>query len=466
MKHVLRLMTLCCALSITSLVSAELLPYPIDTINGQAVYKYRVPRSIGIYRISVNFEVTQADIIEWNPQLKERGLHYDEVILIPVKQQAEEAVKPVETVETVKTAETAEPEVRATIPPAIDDSVVFPQADTLVVPDSVPPVTEDTIHRTKIALLLPLQAESVHRDKNMDRFIDFYEGCLIALYDLQYADNFELYVYDIGKSENEVKRLIADSALHTVDAIIGPAYPTQVEPIARMALEDSIIALIPFTDRVPDIQHNPFLMQFNPTPQVEAKAVADYLEAEKEHINCVFVETKDIEPHADIQALQAEITKRNIPHTRVSMAQVLADSLFMSLKDSTENILFFNTDKFNSLQILLPHILNGKGGQSITLYSRYSWQKEKIVLPQLYTSVFATEGETDLIHYEAIFRQYFKHEHFSAMPRFDLLGYDLMRQLIATLQGKEYYGLQSDIRFERVAEDGGFINTYVRVIHQ
>ena len=87
MKHLLRLMTLCLAMSLTHTVCAELLPYPLDTINGQVVYKYRVPRSIGIYRISVNFEVTQQEIIDLNPQLKERGLHYDELIYVPVKKE-------------------------------------------------------------------------------------------------------------------------------------------------------------------------------------------------------------------------------------------------------------------------------------------------------------------------------------------------------------------------------------------
>ena len=78
---------LICSLVLTQwmLVTAqELLPYPIDTINGQAVYRYEVEKSIGLYRISVNFSVSQEDIIRWNPELKERGLHYGETIYIPV----------------------------------------------------------------------------------------------------------------------------------------------------------------------------------------------------------------------------------------------------------------------------------------------------------------------------------------------------------------------------------------------
>lgn len=449
MKHLLRLLTICCALSMTTFAAAELLPYPIDTINGQAVYKYRVPHSIGIYRISVNFEVTQEDIINWNPQLKERGLHYDEVILIPVKQVVEEVQVPVVVVDTVKD----------TVPAVVVTDTLSP-----VVADTMPVVVEDTTPKIKIALLLPLQADNVQRDAVMDRFMDFYEGCLIALYDLQYANHFELHVFDIGKTDLEVKRLIADSVLHQMDAILGPAYPIQVDPIAYVAKEDSIVTLVPFTDRVPDIQTNPFLYQFNPTPLYEAKALADYVEANKSSVNCVFVESVDMS--VGLRAIQAEIKSRNIPYTKASMHQILADSLFMSLKDSVENILFFNTEKFSNVQIFLSHVVTGNAGHRVALYSRDSWQKEKILIPQIYTSVFATEGEVDLTHYDVIFSRYFKHEHASSYPRYDLLGYDLMRQLVAMLQGKEYFGLQSDIRFERVADEGGYINNHVQVIRK
>ena len=447
MKYFLRLLTICCALSLTTMANAELLPYPIDTINGQAVYKYRVPHSIGIYRISVNFEVTQQEIIEWNPQLKERGLHYDEVILIPVKQVAEPTPEPVVAVEVVDT-------------PAVVEVDTMP----VVVNDSVPVEETDTTPRTKIALLLPLQAESVRRDANMDRFMDFYEGCLIALYDLQYADKYELHVFDIGKTDMEVKRLIADSVLHKMNAILGPAYPNQVEPIARLAKEDSILTLIPFTDRVPDVQHNPFLLQFNPTAQRDAQVIAEFLETNKEAVNCVFVESPEV--IEEISALQAEVKRRGISQTKVSMHQILADSLFLSLKDSVENILFFPSDKYSNLQIFLPHIKIGAAGQRVTLYSRYLWQKEDIALPQIFTSIFATDGEVDLTHYDAIYERYFKHAHTAVNPRYDLLGYDLMRQLVATIKGKEYYGLQSDIRFEQVGENGGWVNTHVKVVRK
>ena len=60
----------------------ELLDYPLDTINGEEVYRYEVERSVGLYRVGVNFNVSQSEIVRLNPQLKERGLHFGEIIYL------------------------------------------------------------------------------------------------------------------------------------------------------------------------------------------------------------------------------------------------------------------------------------------------------------------------------------------------------------------------------------------------
>ena len=65
--------------------------------------------------------------------------------------------------------------------------------------------------------------------------------------------------------------------------------------------------------------------------------------------------------------------------------------------------------------------------------------------------------------YEEDFQRYFGHEHTTDTPRFDLLGYDLMKELVAYLQGTEYHGLQSDIRFEHISAEGGLVNTNIEI---
>ena len=63
-----------------------LLPYPTDTIDGRIYYRYTVERSIGLYRISVNFGVSQEEILKTNPHLQHQGLRFGEEILIPTQQ--------------------------------------------------------------------------------------------------------------------------------------------------------------------------------------------------------------------------------------------------------------------------------------------------------------------------------------------------------------------------------------------
>lgn len=67
------------------LSAQAILPYPLDTVDGQVYYRYTVERSIGLYRISKNFGVSQEEILQANPHLQTAGLRYDEVILIPAK---------------------------------------------------------------------------------------------------------------------------------------------------------------------------------------------------------------------------------------------------------------------------------------------------------------------------------------------------------------------------------------------
>ena len=447
----------------SSLAKAELLPYPTDTIDGKIVYRYRVPRSIGLYRVSVTFGVTQDDIILWNPQLRERGLHYDEVILIPANE------KIVETPDIAKNLP-AQVQQNVEIKESLDTTMVV--ADSLAVDslrtDSLlqDSAKVDSLKVIKIALLLPLQADLKQRDANMDRFVDFYEGCLLALNDLQDSARFELFVYDTGKGDQVIKGLIADSVLHGVDAIIGPAYPSQVAPVAQLALIDSIPTFIPFTDRVQGIQLNPFLFQFNPDVKGEANALASYLEQSKDSVNCVFVDAKEADIPYSIREFRQEIRNRNMSNTRISVHDILNDSIGKALKDSMENIVVFNSEKFSNIQFLMTYVIRAKGKKQVTLYSRYSWQKEQILLPQIYTSVFVNPNDSAVAHYQKQYELYFKHEHAADQPRFDLLGYDLTRKLVAFLTNSHYEGLQSKIRFEPVNEGGGYINKQVEVIRK
>ena len=476
-------------------------PYPIDTINGKAYYRYSVERSVGLYRISVNFGVKQEEILQANPILQKRGLRYGEEILVPVKENIQAKTKveievqemqPETSVQEQKTA----PQPEKTIEEKTTRKSIWqkakvewdelttvgdtaPQNDTIandtIVADSI--VLDSTT--IKLAMLLPLQANVAKRDKNMDRFYDFYTGALIAIYQAQAkGQKLEVFTYDIGRTTNELKKICQQPDIHQVDAIIGPAFSQQVAMVIDSTAKDSIWTLIPFLSKVNGIEKHPYLMQFNPSDQVVADTIARYLAQRGDSINCVLVEAKenDVIP-SSIAALRKALKQYKIPQTSVSVHSILVDSMAEAFVPDVENIIIFNTEKYANLLAVMPHLMKIYGQFRITLFSQYSWQKEKIILPQLYTSVFDAEPVVSE-EYEELYRQYFNHELASTQPRYDLLGYDLTSQLIQMLVENKnmdtsewlnthtWEGAQEKIHYQPVGEQGGWENQIVQIIHQ
>lgn len=433
------------------------LDYPTDTIGGVIVYRYPVDRSIGIYRVSVNFGVSQSMVIEWNPFLKDRGLQFGDTLFIPSGRTV-----------VAQTAPVVEP---APATPTVEPTSVVPVADSTpaasVVPvDSTPIVQTPLEGAMNIALLLPLQAQVTKRTETMDRFVDFYEGCLIALQMEQDSLHpVNLYTFDVGKGQADIEQLVLEGKLDSMNAIIGPAYPQQVMVIDSLVKERHIPTLIPFTDNVPTLVQNPSLIRFNATAEQEADSVLDYIANAGDSVNFVLVEGREADIPQNIRYIREGIINRGLPYTVTTLHNIMADSLFLSLKDNVKNIILFNTEKFNNLQIILPHLTTGKQGHQLYLYSHYAWKKEQIVLPQIYATIFASDSVSSKFDYEQAYKLYFDHSRASNNPRFDLLGYDLTRQFLAYLRNQPLpYGLQSDLRLVQEGE-GGLINTHITIVN-
>ena len=124
-----------------------------------------------------------------------------------------------------------------------------------------------------------------------------------------------------------------------------------------------------------------------------------------------------------------------------------------------------HTDKYNKAHILISHIEKCKEqGYDIILFGQYSWQREDLGLPIIFTSVFEQNANKD--SYEQLWKKYFNKEHVSTLPRYDLLGYDLMSELIriVTKQEQTPNYLQSEIIWENSGPQDGWQNTNTRVM--
>lgn len=505
--------TLLIAATLTAAAEQDSVPvWPIDTVNGTAVWRYKVEKSIGLFRISKNFGVTQEDIIRWNPQLKERGLHYEEEILIPVTAEMapKEPVLP-QTVEkgkalpvlpvtnmvqaaTVQAPATTKPDtlLRQTATTTAADTLrstapadtLAPAAATTATAESLepvipvlPPLTGEVV---RLAYLLPLQAEVAQRDPGMDRFYEFYTGALIAVYEAQQSGlKIEVRTFDIGKSNERLQAVLLDSTLWQCDAVIGPAFPTEVAMAAPYALEHRKPMLVPFVSNVPGIESNPYLMQYNTSDEDEAIALAQYIAGIETGVKCIEIDAKEEDIPGSVRDLRNALRFYRVPSDTVTIRAILSDSVAKALNPKAENILVFNTERYSSLHVLMPHLIPLQEQYRLTLLSRYAWQKEKVALPQLYPTTFRQETAVQDSAYMENYQRYFAHQPQTKNPRYDLLGYDLTRYMLLVLPtlrenaeaervseilGLPYMGLQSDLRFERVNATGGYRNRALNIL--
>ena len=422
----------------------ELLNYPLDTINGEEVYRYQVEKSIGLYRIGVNFDVPQSEIIRFNPQLRERGLHYGETILIPTGRKIGEKKEKIEVpIEQPKETDTL----------AVDTLL----ADTTIVDTIIPdprPVME-------LALMLPFESHQTKRSGSAERMMEFYQGALLALHDLQNDSlRYLLRVYDTERSERRIAELCDTTELDSVRGVLGLFYPIQIARMAEWCELHQVPLLLPFCDDA-TLSGRTNLLQFNSTDIQEADSLCEWIKSQD--LNCVAIEAKDADISSSIRTLRKQMSKNGIFYHDLPVEDLLKDSVGLALDTAKENLILFHSDRYQQIRLLLPHLQKLQDqGYRIRLLSQYSWQKEGITLPQVYTSMFT--AETDREAYDALWQKFFVGEHVSEAPRYDLLGYDLMRALVAWINGeKEAKGLQSDVRWQQI-ENGGWQNTYVRVV--
>ena len=258
-------------------------------------------------------------------------------------------------------------------------------------------------------------------------------------------------------------RALCDSTeIDSVNAVLGLVYPIQIERMANWCQLKQVPLLLPFSDDV-DLANRPYILQFNSTDQQEADSLCAWLQTMGDSVQCVAVEVRDADMSTSVRTLRKAMKAHGISYTGIALRDLMNDSVAYALNSEKENIILLHSDRYQQVRILIPHLQKlQEAGYKVRIVSQFSWQKENISLPQVYTSVFTDAQNREA--YEALWRKSYVSEPANESPRYDWLGYDLMRALVGWLQGeKEQNGLQSAIRWRQVGE-GGWQNAGVKLI--
>lgn len=341
--------------------------------------------------------------------------------------------------------------------------------------DSLKSVNKEKV--IQIAFLVPFMLNQDKLDPSVERFVDFYGGALMAIQEAKEKGiSLEIYTYDTEKSEERITTVLSKPELKNMDLIIGPAFSNQVSLVADFAKVNKINTLIPFSSKVPEIESNPYLFQFNPGSDTEIKFTLDLLNGKYKNARIIFAEIPGVssfdEGKVRIEALQKELNNRQKPFTKIELTTSDNADFKTVLIKGEKNIVIFNTDKFVYISPFIEPLRAQADDYDIILFKQYNWKNKNNKMPvSIYISPFRIkENSSKLTAYDELFTQRFSKDISLDSPRFDLLGYDLSGYFISLLHrydtkfidkiGSYNYSndIQSQPLFERTSNESGFMN--------
>lgn len=420
---------------------------------------YTIEKKETMYRICQKFKVSSAELIRRNPALK-NGVKAGMVIKIPM--QSDETV--------------------------IQEALVPQEREVnalLTTPKDI-----KRVNSIKVALLLPFMTNEPHPSSNTLRFVEYYEGLLLAVDSLRSQGcNIELSVYDTGDGTKKVKEILKEDAMKEANLIIGAVQNDQIGPVADFAQKHNIKYVIPFTSKNDDVLSNESVFQVNtPHSYLYSKAAqagcdlfADY--------NIVLLNTNDKEEKKDfIKAFKAEMKQRNIAFKELNYnGETFATDIETVLMADKRNVVLptsSSLDALNKIKSPLRMLAETKPEYGITLFGYPEWQtytRECLddfyaLNTYIYSNFYADNLAPNVNNFYRNYKTWYSKNLINTFPKYGILGFDTGMYFLGAinkygsnfennLNKINYKSVQTGFDFQRVNNWGGFINTCLFLVH-
>lgn len=526
MKRLLTLIAAIAVLGCAQVLAQDYVPTPVTVsrekvkLNGKVYLSHVVLEKQTLYSISKAYGVTEEDLYEANPSLRETGLQKNAILLVPYREEAAPAVQDytehivrwyedindiarrygvtvkdimdanqltgkklstrqvlrIPVVKTKTEEEKAEPagEPLPPVPPVTVEEEV--KADTLeVVPDSTL-LSMRTRGSARFSLILPLRAAAGGSEMNMD----FYSGVLMAMKDLEEEGvKVHMNVYDLNAGIPPVEELVKD------DFVLGPVASRDLEAILQR-VEGRVPVISPLDQKAAALTVN--YRNFIQAPSATDHQYEDLAQWVKEDLRptdkVILVTEKGADNVTASVAIRSALARRGMNYDILSYAIVEGRSIpatlaeIMAGKDSlTRVVVASESEAFTGDVVRNLGIMQGKG-YDMVMYapSRVrtfetiegsAYHDAALHISTAYHVDYSDPKVERFVHaYRALFR--------TEPSQFAFQGYDTARFFFsrASRYGRDWSrslgtdrvsGLHTDFLFTPKGEKG-YINTAVRRI--
>lgn len=421
--------------------------------------EYTVEKKETMYRICQKFKISSSELIRRNPALR-NGVKAGMKIQIPM--QSEETI-----VQNIIAPQEREVNALLTTPKDIK-----------------------RVNNIKVALLLPFMTDESRPSATTLRFIEYYEGLLLAVDSLRNQGcSIELSVFDTGNGTKKVKEILKQEALQEVNLIIGAVQNDQIGPVADFAQKHNIKYIIPFTSKNDDVLSNESVFQVNtPHSYLYSKAAQAGCDLFSDY-NIVLLNTNDKDEKKDfIKVLKAEMKQRNIAYKELSYnGETFATDIEAILTADKRNVVIptsSSLDALNKIKSPLRMLSEAKPEYGLTLFGYPEWQtytRECLddfyaLNTYIYSNFYADNLAPNVQGFYRNYKTWYSKNLINTFPKYGILGFDTGMYFLGAihkygsnfennLNKINYKSVQTGFDFHRVNNWGGFINTSLFLVH-
>lgn len=405
----------------------DILQIPIDEKNipktsGNELYHLVQPKET-IYGICKQYNISKEDLFRRNPRLQTEGLKYGDTIFIASAEK------------------------------------------------TLGNTTDGNTRTYKIAYLLPFSIGENERNVNIERFIDFYRGSLIAMEDIKTSGiSLEVYTFDTQLGTSKTQEIVKSKLPKDIDLIIGPAYPEQISQVASFAKKNNIVQVVPFTSNISNSDRYAQQYQFNPVPNDLDKIVAANIFNKFKDNNIYMVYFSNEENEKSFYTLPEQLERlmklKSVRYVKLNISDISKDKIASIANNNKHNLMVIRQCQTSDFQSIIDMFDNNT--RNITFVTEHNIfdyaQKDKSLKNKDLVS-YSLFNTAPTNKYISSYNNYFPtRSKAQSTPNYDLLGYDITLYFCKALQPNKQLIFPQDVALQQstfnfTKQNNAFLNT-------
>ena len=426
-----------------------------STIRGQ----HKVKKKETVFGISREYGLTIEELIKANPEMNMPGYELKKGMILKIPYSKAD----MEAAEAAKAAQAAQARKAEEVARAAADDV--------------------RSREIRLGIMLPLH--NINGDGR--RMTEYYRGVLMACDSLKKQGlSIDVHAWNTAEDGN-IYKVLEDPAAAKCDLIIGPLYSKQMDALSAFVTKHDIRLVIPFSINAPQLTTNRNIFQVyqSPTEQNEV-IIARFIERFKNY-HTVVVDCNDSTSKKGIFTfgLRRQMEQRGMDAVVTNLKSTEA-SFSKAFSRTKPNVVILNTGRSQELGVAFSKINGLKANEpelDITMFGYTDWllytrtylenfYKYNTYIPSVFYYNPLSVGTQ---RFERKYRQNFRSDMQSSLPRFAITGFDHAYFFLKGLHkyGKSFNGaegmfgyppVQTPLKFERYG-NGGLRNRTMMFIH-